>query len=226
MYWMSSALVCISEEYKVHTEQWLLNDMFSNYDEASVITQLSECGWNSALVLVAGPQELIQRPCGGSEIPGLFPGLTVASLRRKGLSVKPLNAFLVGPQWRKAFPVIALSFCLGSLPGEKSVWLARFLAALKELSRHSQLSSGKSPDPFFSFSFPMESSPSICLSNLPLDNSDSSSIFSLNALSLWKGLFTKNALPALPMPEGQTKTSMLGRSFTDIPTCLFSVTFG
>lgn len=185
------------------------------------------------------PQELTQGPLRGSGIP------RQEHLRAYAFGVVFFQALRLLPQGERGFPpsLWMLSWwtpsrekhfqslpalCPGSLPVEKSILLPRFLVAKKKVSlAGSQLSSGKSPGALsFLLSFPMESGPFFCLSNLPLDTAIQARIFSLNALSLWKGFFTRMCCPRSLTPEGQTKTSMLGRSFTDIPTCLFLVTFG
>lgn len=158
---------------------------------------------------------------------GLFPGLTVASPRRKRLSAKSLNAFLVDPQQRKAFPVIARPLPWVSPSGEK--YIASKVPGSEEKGlpcRQPALLWQVTRGPFFP-PFLSHGIRSLLLSfKLALRHSDSSSDFLLECTLTVKGFFTRMCCPRSLTPEGQTKTSMLGRSFTDIPTCLFLVTFG
>lgn len=156
----------------------------------------------------------------------LFLGLTVASLRRKGLSSSLWMLSWWAPAGEKHFRSLLCRFALGLSQGRKVYdsqgswqhWKNSPTTASPPLASHRTLS--------FLLPFPMESSPSICLSNLPLDTAIQAR-FSPWMHSLCERGFSPGmcCLSSL-MPEGQTKTSMLGRSFTDIPTCLISTTFG
>lgn len=85
------------------------------------------------------------------------------------------------------------------------MWLRKFLAVLKEFQPQPDCLWQTIPLPFFP-PFLSHGTYSFHLSfKVSLRNSDSSSIFFLNALSLWKRLLTKNVVLDLQLASGLNK---------------------
>lgn len=100
--------------------------MSTNYDQASVKTQLSENGQNSASVLVgvlADPKSLFRNSRSRASVlmflVCLFLGLTVAFVRRKGLSFEIEYFSWWAPSGEKHFWSLRCRFALGLSQGRK-----------------------------------------------------------------------------------------------------------
>lgn len=195
--------------------------------------QLSEHGQNSASVLVkvlADPKRL-------------FRGL----MEFQEFQVKSICAYVFGVSFSRSYSCFpkekgdfhwVFEYFLGGPPTEKSIsghcvvvlpWVSpRGEKCMTRKVPGSIESSPLASHRTLSFlpSFPMESGPSICLSNLPLDTAIQARFSPWMHSLCERGFSPRMRCLYSLMPESHTKTSTLGRSFTDIPTCLFSVTFG